>query len=204
METNVRYTLAGTFVLIMLSLLVIITMWITSGFSREKYSYYTVYMKENVTGLAIKGRVVFNGVEVGTIDDMLLNKNKPRIVELRLKIKSNTPITRGTRATLGIKALSGASYLLLEDEGKDIKPLLAKKNEPYPVIETEPSMFVRLDKMMDQVSDGFQGMNRSFQKISSTMQSVFSRETIQALKRALNALSNLGGSSKPPAPPGVQ
>src|SRR5438034_4526403 len=109
METNVRYTVAGTFVLIMLALIIFSVIWLSAGITTEKYTYYSVFMKESVTGLTKDGPVEFNGVEVGTIDEMIINKDNPQLVELRLKIKSNTPVTVGTKAKLALKgALSGA------------------------------------------------------------------------------------------------
>lgn len=189
METNVRYTIAGIFVLAMLSLIVFGVIWLSAGITTEKYSYYTIFMKESVTGLVKDGPVEFNGVEVGTIDDMILNKENPQLVELRLKIKSNTPITVGTKAKLALRgALSGAAFILLEDKGTDKRPLAKKDNEPYPVIPTTPSIIVRLDTTLTQISDGFRQLNASFRQISSSVKNLLSPENLQAIKRLLQKL----------------
>src|SRR5260221_4825809 len=111
-------------------------------------------MKESVTGLEKDGPVEFNGVEVGTIDNMIINKENPQLVDLRLKIKSSTPITEGTKAKLALRgALSGAAFILLEDKGTNKKPLLKKGNELYPTIPTTPSIVVRLDKTLTPIVD---------------------------------------------------
>jgi phospholipid/cholesterol/gamma-HCH transport system substrate-binding protein len=189
METNVRYTLAGTFVLIMLALVIFSVILLSSGFTTEKYSYYTIYMKESVTGLNKEGPVEFNGVEVGTIDEMLINKENPQLVELRLKIKTSTPITVGTKAKLALRgALSGAAFILLEDKGNDKRPLLKKENEPYPVIPTTPSIIVRLDTTLTQISSGFQQLNENFRQISSSVKNLLSPENLQAIKRLLHKI----------------
>jgi phospholipid/cholesterol/gamma-HCH transport system substrate-binding protein len=181
METNVRYTVAGIFILVMLSLIIFSIIWLSAGFSFQKYHYYTVYMKESVSGLGKQGPVEFNGVEVGTIDDMIINKEHPELVQLNLKIKPDTPITYGTRATLGVRALSGVSYLLLEDKGTDKRLLIAKEKEPYTVIETRPSVLIKIDKIMTQIG-------ASFQQMSNALRSLLSNENIQAIKRVLHKL----------------
>jgi len=191
METNVRYTVAGTFVLVMLVLVILSVIWLSAGISTEKYAYYSVFMKESVTGLSKEGPVEFNGVEVGTIDDMILSKENPQLVELRLKIKASTPVTVGTKAKLALKgALSGAAFILLEDKGSDKTPLRKKQNEPYPVIPTEPSIIVRLDTTLTQINDGFHQLNESFRRISSSVGSLLSEDNLQAIKRLLNKLGS--------------
>jgi phospholipid/cholesterol/gamma-HCH transport system substrate-binding protein len=191
METNVRYTVAGTFVLIMLALIILSVIWLSAGISTEKYSYYSVFMKESVTGLTKDGPVEFNGVEVGTIDEMIINKENPQLVELRLKIKSSTPVTIGTKAKLALRgALSGAAFILLEDKGTDKRPLVKKDNEPYPVIPTTPSIIVRLDTTLTQISDGFHQLNESFRQISSSVKGLLTPENLQGIR---NLLHKLGG-----------
>lgn len=181
METNVRYTIAGTFVLIMLMLTIFSVIWLSAGFDNEEYSYYTVYMKESVTGLSKEGLVEFNGVEVGKIDKVILDRKNPQIVQLLIKVRSDTPVTLGTRAKLSIRALSGVAYLLLEDLGKNKKPLVAKNGVP-PVIETAPSILVRLDTTLTQ-------MNTSFRQVSSAVQSLLSKENLMAIKLLLKKLA---------------
>lgn len=189
METNVRYTLAGIFVLVMLSLIVFSVILLSTGFTFEKYSYYTVYMKESVSGLSIDRPVEFNGVEVGKIDDIIINKNKPQLVELRLKIKSKIPITVGTKAKLALRgALSGEAFILLEDKGTDKRPLLKKRHEPYPVIPTTPSIIVRLDKTLTQIGEGFHQLNESFSQISSSLRNFFSPDIANGIRRLLQKL----------------
>lgn len=189
METNVRYTVAGTFVLVMSALIIFFVIWLSTGITTEKYSYYSVFMKESVTGLNIDSPVEFNGVEVGTIEKMIINSNNVQLVELRLKIKSSTPITMGTKAKLALRgALSGSAFILLEDKGLDKRPLEKKQNEPFPVIPTTPSIVVRLDTTLTQISNGFNQLNQSFRQISTGVKGLLSPENLQAIRKLLQKL----------------
>ena len=68
METNVNYTLAGVFVISLITAIVIGVIWLSSGFgSGQDYALYNVFMNESVSGLSADGPVEFNGVNVGTV-----------------------------------------------------------------------------------------------------------------------------------------
>ena len=161
METNVSYTIAGTFILILTALIVLGVIWLSAGLNTKEYKYYIVNMQESISGLSKDGPVEFNGVNVGKVEEMKINRENPRLVSLLLKIESDTPITMGTRAKLGMRALTGVAYILLEDKGTDMRPLLAKNGENYPVIATEPSILVRLETSLNSLTTSFQTMSKS-------------------------------------------
>jgi phospholipid/cholesterol/gamma-HCH transport system substrate-binding protein len=116
METNVNYTVVGAFVIVLFSSIVLAIIWLSAGFSTEKYTTYEVLMKEAVTGLSLEAPVEYNGVNVGTVTSIRIDKQNPHVVELLLKIKSDTPISKGTRARLNVRTLSGVAFILLQDK----------------------------------------------------------------------------------------
>lgn len=184
METNVNYTMVGAFVIALIAALIVIILWLSSGLSAESYQIYKVYMNESVSGLSTGGAVEFNGVNVGTISSIKICKQDPKLVILLLKIKADTPVTYGTRAKLDIRSLSGSTYMQLEDKGLDIRPLKALPGQDYPVIPTLPSIFVRLNTTLTQISD-------SFRQISDSMNHLFDRENLQSIKESLINLRQL-------------
>jgi phospholipid/cholesterol/gamma-HCH transport system substrate-binding protein len=115
---------------------------------------------------------------VGTVDKMIINTNDPKIVELILKVKNDTPVTIGTRAKLGMQALSGVAYILLEDKGSDTERLVAKNGEKYPLIMTVPSIIVRLDAMLTQI-------DTSVRDVSTSIKSLLNKENLQLVRKIL-------------------
>jgi phospholipid/cholesterol/gamma-HCH transport system substrate-binding protein len=180
METNVKYTIAGAFVLMLVTFIVLAIIWLSAGFTHEEYSYYNVYMRESVSGLSINGPVEFNGVEVGTVDAMKIEPQNPELVELLLKIKSKTPVTEGTTAKLGLRALTGVAYILLEDKGKDIRPLVAKAGEKFPIIPTVPSILVRLDSTLTQI-------NNSIREVTGSIKLLLNEQNLQSIQLILQS-----------------
>jgi len=206
MEAKTNYTMAGVFVIFFSAVITLGVIWLSSGLSTKKYTYYTVYMKESVSGLSEEGPVEFNGVKVGTVEEMKIHADNPQLVELRLKVQSDTPISQGTKAKLSTRALTGIAYILLEDKGLDRSPLRLQPHERYPVISTEPSLLVRLDTIVTQMKDSFEELSESIQSLlneknlaaikqilqsSQETMSVLKTETIPATTEAINNLNHL-------------
>src|SRR5687768_2587669 len=111
METKVNYTIVGAFIILLIAAICLGIIWLASGLSLEKYTTYLVYMQESVSGLSVDSTVEYNGVDVGKVKSIELNHKNPQLVEVLLSIKSTTPITRGTSATLTSRGVTGVVYI---------------------------------------------------------------------------------------------
>lgn len=180
METSANYTIVGIFVICMITAIVLAVIWLSSGFTLETSKIYLVYMNESVNGLNLDSPVEFNGVHVGSVEDIKINKINPQLVELHLKIKSSTPITQGTSATLGQRGLTGMTYVALKDKSTDLSPISIQPGKKYPIIKSAPSLFMRLDSALTQLS-------QDFQEISKT----FDEENRKTIKATLNNLRKI-------------
>jgi phospholipid/cholesterol/gamma-HCH transport system substrate-binding protein len=187
METNVNYTIVGAFVIAIVSIMILSIIWLSSGLSSQTYTIYKVMMQESVSGLSPDSVVEFNGVNVGSVSNIKLNKKNPQIVELLLKIDSNAPITRGTTAMLKAKGLTGIAYMALQDKGNDNGPLKAEPGQPYPIIKTVPSFFLQLDTALKQLSI-------NFRKLSDSVRDLLDQENLRSLKLILLNLKELTGN----------
>lgn len=187
METNINYTMVGAFVITLVSLTVFGIIWLSSGFSFEHYSTYMIFMQESVSGLNIESPVEFNGVNVGTVSVIRLSHKNPELVEVLLKVKSTTPVTQGTVATLNTRGVTGITYVALKDKSTDLRPLVTVGDEPYPIIRTGPSFFMRIDTALNQLS-------KNLQTVTQSIQSVLDRENQQSIKAILSNLDHVTGT----------
>lgn len=167
MQTKINYTTVGGFFLGLLLIGIILILWLSSGISWERYQTYLIYMKEAVSGLNIDSAVEYNGVTVGSVKRIELNEKDPHIVEVYLSLKENTPVTEGTLATVTTRGLTGLAFIALQDKGDHLKKLLAKPGEDYPVIQTAPSLFVRLDTLLSRLTENVDTLSRSLQTLLS-------------------------------------
>lgn len=193
MDTNVNYTVVGIFVISMIAAVTLSIIWLSSGFSFEQYTNYDVYMQESVSGLSIDSPVEFNGVNVGSVKDIDIDPDNPELVKVLLAVKTQTPITEGTVATLASKGITGITFVALKDKGGDTKPLRAAKGQRYPVIKTAPSLFVRIDQTLSQLSV-------NLRKVTDDVNALLDKENLASIKGILNNMqritSNMAANSK--------
>lgn len=184
METNIRYTIVGGFVIILISFVILSVIWLSAGFSLETYDFFKVYMKESVGGLSIDGTVEFNGVNVGTVKDIRISEKDPELVELLLRVKSTTPISQGTTATMNMRGLTGVTYIALRDKGTNRQPLKLLPGEKYLVINTSPSLLMRFDQALTD-------MSQSFHNVSDSIEKLLSNDNLQSIKDILKNLQKI-------------
>lgn len=111
-------------------------------------------MGEAVSGLNDESQVKFNGVKVGYIGKIQINKRDPQQVKLFLKIQEGTPITVSTRASLVSQGITGNNFLGLTALTPTTVPLKAVPGEKYPVITYKSSFFKQLESTIEEVSMG--------------------------------------------------
>lgn len=181
MEPNVNYTIVGIFVITLITFIVLSIIWLSSGFSFQTYKNYLVYMQESVNGLNVDSPVEFNGVNVGTVKSITIDHNNPQVVKVVLNIKSDTPVTQGTDATLNTKGITGVAYVALKDSSTDLTPLTKRDDQEFPVIKTSPSLFLRMDAALKKLND-------SFERISASIQTLLDPENQGNIKKILKQL----------------
>lgn len=178
MDTKVNYVMVGTFVIFLISAIVLSIIWLSSGLNVQDYKTYQVDMQEAVTGLNLDATVEYNGVNVGTVKKIALHPDNPRSVELLLRVRRDTPITYGTVATLATRGLTGITYIALKDKGDDVRPLVALKNQEYPIIKTAPSLLL-------QLNIGLQKLTESLNQVSTTFKNLFDQQNLLMIKETL-------------------
>lgn len=183
MESKINYSVIGAFIIILLTLLIFLIIWLSSGISERKYNTYIVYMNEAVTGLNTGGSVKFNGVDVGHVKSMHLNENNLQQVKLLLDIDTNVPITEDTRATLMSQGLTGLTFISLRNIGNNIKPLHKAKNESYPIIISTPSIFLRLDIILTKLTT-------NIDSVSKDLKALLNNNNQQAIQQTLTNINN--------------
>lgn len=183
METKVSYTMVGLFVVIMIGIIIFFAFWLSVGIGKQDYKAYLVYMNESVTGLEKDAPVKYNGVDVGTVENIKLNLENPEQVILLLKIKPDTPITQNTEAVLMEQGITGIAYIGLRG-GNHAKPLEAEPGQEYPVIKSAPSFFVRLDTTLQDLTTNITSLTLNFKKLMSD-------ENLQSINHTLKNIDTM-------------
>jgi phospholipid/cholesterol/gamma-HCH transport system substrate-binding protein len=121
METRSNHVLVGAVMLILLAVLAIFTVWIARlGGSEERD--YDIFFKQAVDGLAKGSSVTFSGVPSGQVKSISLWQPDPQFVRVRISVNEDTPILRGTTATIQ-GSFTGTSTVSLDGATKGAPPI---------------------------------------------------------------------------------
>ena len=191
METRANYVLIGAFTLLTAVCLLLFALWATKFSSDRNWRQYEVIFNEPVTGLTEGGSVQYNGIGIGTVDKLSLDRNDARRVIALLKLKADAPIKVDTRAKLSQQGVTGAPFIQLTGGSPRAARLEPNDNGDIPVILTEPSALQniadtanRLVARMDQVlsEENIKRITATIEHIEQTTGSVAGqREDIAAL-----------------------
>ncbi len=145
MTSKSSYTLVGVFVLVFSAAFIWGVLWISAGGKPQRFDYYLIYMTESVSGLNVDSTLKYRGVDMGKIEQITIDTANPERIRLLVQVRQGTPITEDTIATLEHQGLTGIANINLSGGRVDSQLLRKPPGEEYPVIQTRPSLFVRLD-----------------------------------------------------------
>ena len=174
-----NYTLVGAFVLALGAALIGGVLWLASGGTfQKKYDLYHAIMDESVAGLNLNAPVKNNGVDVGKVRDIRLDRVNPERVVLLLAIERGTSIKEDTVAVLKTQGLTGIAYVELSGGTRAAPELGLLAGNAYPVIRTKPSLGARLENVLTSVL-------AKLDSTSNNINVILGEENRAALKSAL-------------------
>jgi len=160
MENKSHAIAAGTFVLLMVGLLIAMALWLTRDTSQQRP--YEISSKEGVTGLQPQAGVRYKGVTVGRVTAINLDAQTPGNVLVRIAVNDNAPITAGTYASLGFQGVTGLAFIQLDDTGASPAALATTMSHPAR-IPMRPGLVSRLTEqgsaLLTQLAEASKRMN---------------------------------------------
>ncbi|HEY2753260.1 MlaD family protein [Phenylobacterium sp.] len=123
MEKNANYALVGLSSLILFVGLVVFVVWLARISFSQEYDLYDIVFDGPVRGLNQGGEVHFNGIKVGEVTKIALDRTNPSRVIARARVTSDVPIRVDSFATLEPQGITGVNYIQIT-AGTPSKPLL--------------------------------------------------------------------------------
>ncbi len=81
-------------------------------------------------GLNPQAGVRYRGLDVGRVDAVLFDPQKPGQILIRFSVSKDTPITHSTFATLSYQGVTGLAYVQLDDDGQNPTLMPSSKKKP--------------------------------------------------------------------------
>ncbi len=143
METRARYILVGAFTLFSMVAAMGFLLWLARVQINRTYAQYDIVF-DTVAGLSEASVVRYNGVDVGNVLAIALDRENPALVRVRIEIFASTPVRVDTMATLASQGVTGVSFVALEGGSPSSNPLVPEAPTWVPVIASKPSVVQEL------------------------------------------------------------
>lgn len=186
METRANYVLIGAFVLIGAAALMMFTLWISGASFRRELVTYDVVFEGPVNGMSEGGEVRFNGIKVGEVTRLSLDRQDPNRVIARVRVDAQTPVRTDSVAQLDFLGITGVTFIQILAGSPD-QPLL----EPQifgevPVIKTERTA---LDALFSGGQDFLSLAGDSITRLNDAI----SEENVAEVTELLQNLNTISG-----------
>lgn len=123
MENKAYAFAAGLFTLLLGAGVIFVAMWFSG--KTESLESFVLESRYPVTGLNLQAPVRFRGVDAGKVEAIEFDPKDARSIMIRIGVRTDTPLTRGTYARLGSQGVTGLAYVILDDDGDKPERLAA-------------------------------------------------------------------------------
>lgn len=135
METKANYVMIGAVTVLGVVLIMLFAAWMASGDIRRGFNEYDVVFDDPVRGLSEGGEVRFNGIKVGEVQTLRLDREDPNNVIAHIRIDAQTPVRTDSVAQLNFMGITGVTFIQIL-AGDPKKPMLVPVNGVTPRIRT--------------------------------------------------------------------
>ena len=187
METRANHVLIGLFTLIVALGAVLFALWAAKYSAEKEWNEYDIIFNEAVSGLSNGGIVQYNGINVGEVRKLSLDKRDPNKVIAHIRVESGTPVKVDTKAQLAFVGLTGVTQIQLSG-GMVASPMLtARAGEKYPTIYAQESS---IGKLLSSTED----ITTTAADVLLRLNKVLSDENVRHINQTLDHLDAVTGS----------
>jgi len=218
MESRSHALAAGLFA-IFLSLGIALALWWFSD-GRESTREVLLVSSGSVNGLNPQATVRYRGIIAGKVASIALDPANPHDLLVTARIRTDLPITKGTRARLASQGVTGLAFIALDDSGDNPEPLSGEAGGPprlrlAPGIVDEvteaslqtlkrvrelaerlallaaPDNLARVERTLAHLESSSQGLDRSLKEVPQTLAAVRQLFSKDKLAHITRSLDNI-------------
>jgi len=184
LNAKTNYTLVGLFVLLSLALMAFFAIWMLQPEKENEIQTYRIEFSESVSGLNVDSPVKYRGVTVGKVKKIRINPKHIDKIDVLIDVQKSTPIKTDTVAKLKAQGITGLSYIDLSRGSEAAELLSSSEKGEIPVIRSEPSFFVTLERSFGSASE-------NVPELLLRLQTLLGDENQQELTRFLHHIANV-------------
>lgn len=187
METRANHVLIGLFTLLVALSGVLFALWAAKYSAEKDWTEYDVVFAEAVTGLSTGGIVQYNGINVGEVRKLSLDKRDPNKVIARIRVESGTPVKVDTKAKLAFVGLTGVAQIELSGGMVASLPLLPRGDDKVATIYAEESA---IGKLLSSTED----ITTTAAEVLLRLNRVLSDDNVRHITETLDHLESVTGA----------
>ncbi|MEL7541652.1 MAG: MlaD family protein [Pseudomonadota bacterium] len=185
METRANFALIGALVIVSVLAFAGFTLWLgQSQFNRDFDTYEIVF--EGPVTLETGASVRFNGISVGEVTRVAIDRSDDSLVRTRVRVNSDTPVRTDSVAAIDFAGITGLTFVQIRAGSEGAALLERRPGEPLPVIRSElnplSEIFAGGAKILETAND-------SLEQVSA----VLSDENVTALSNTLANFDTFSG-----------
>ena len=212
METRANYALIGAFTIAMALAAFGFVYWFSGPSKIGKQQFYQIIFTGSVSGLSQGSSVLFNGLKVGEVTRLQVDKRDPSKVDALIRVDGGAPVKTNTQARLETRGFTGVADVLLVGGTPGAPELTAAPGEAYPQIRAERSdiqnllgnaqqlstkaaeLLLKLDKFLDQNAEPLGATIKNAETFTKAL-----ADNSQNISTAIKDVSEAAHSLKPAA-----
>lgn len=197
MENRSHAIIAATFLVVLTAAATGMYFWFHHAPPEQRI--YLIVTTQSVNGLDPRAAVKFRGITVGHVKHVGFDPDNPQQVIVRLGLQAKATVTHATYARLGLKGITGARYVVLDQSGDgDRSPLQTSANDPAH-IPLKPSLLSRLSRAGDKDLDRINAILMNAEKIVGDDNRRHLANTIAQVDSASRQLAAIENDIRPAA-----
>jgi phospholipid/cholesterol/gamma-HCH transport system substrate-binding protein len=193
MDNRFNRFLIGSFVIVLVAALAVLVLWLGLADRRQGYELYVARFSDSVSGLSAEASIKFRGVEVGRVQQILLDPHDPTRVRVVMAIAPDAPIRTDTVAVLSSLGITGLAYIELTGGRKDSPKPVTRPGEDYPEIATGPSLFTRIDIAITHVMTELSATSNRIDVLIERLANIASDDNMEVAAEILRNVRDLSG-----------
>ena len=211
METKANYAIVGFFTVLVMMAAFAFVYWMQVYGREGQMDPLKIVIRGSANGLSVGSPVRFNGIPIGSIRRLTLDRTNPNNSLVITEVLSDAPIYPGTRAVVELQGLTGAAYIELgggdttkerllvtqANEGKEAT-IIAEQSGLTNLVSSAGDIMRKTEMTIDEIT-GFIQDNRA--PLSSSIKNVetFSgalRDNAPGIDTFLKSVTELSGTIK--------
>lgn len=188
METKANYVLIGAFVFLAAGALALFTLWIAGNPFSRSFKDYDVIFSGPVNGLSEGGEVRFNGIKVGEVTTLRLDRQDPNRVIAHIRVEGQTPVRTDSVAQLNFQGITGVTFIQIL-AGDPSAPLLESVSGEIPQIPTSRTL---VDELFSGGQDLLSVSGDTIRKVNEMLSDenlLHLRSTLAGIDKAVNKIA---------------